>query len=158
MTYRIDIQKAVSRTFIPSNKQLQLWATKALHKKIKSAEISIRIVNQKEMTALNKTYRQKSGPTNVLSFPSDMPKKYQTVLPFLGDIVICAAIVNREATKQQKPKKAHWAHIVIHGILHLLGFDHETKKAAAIMEPLEIRLLKVLGFANPYQQGVKERS
>ena len=101
------------------------------------------------MTELNSQYRHKAYPTNVLSFPFDMPDIEET--PFLGDIVICASVVNEEAIEQNKLPEAHWAHMVVHGTLHLLGYDHETEADANIMEPEETHILHRLGFANPYQ-------
>ena len=106
-----------------------------------------------ESQALNKQYRQQDKPTNVLAFPFAAFPDIEISDPIIGDIVICAAIVNQEATQQHKSQNEHWAHIVIHGVLHLLGYDHIEAADANIMEPLEIDLLQQLGYANPYEQS-----
>lgn len=115
-------------------------------------ELSLRIVDQPEMQALNKRYRSKDKPTNVLSFPAELPPGLpdEIALPLLGDVVICAPVVMCEAQMQNKPLAAHWDHMLIHGVLHLLGFDHETDNEAEEMESLETRLLKELGWPCPY--------
>jgi probable rRNA maturation factor len=100
---------------------------------------------------LNSTYRQKTGPTNVLSFPFDLPEDIQLDMPILGDIVVCADVVNREAQEQHKTLDVHWAHMIIHGVFHLLGYDHETDHDAEKMERLEINVMQSLGFNNPYE-------
>lgn len=152
--YRINIQRATRET-APTALALRQWAKKTLKNKAPAAECTIRLVNEKEMTALNTTYRHKTGPTNVLSFRSDTSSDMTEDLPFIGDIVICVKIVNREALEQNKTTNEHWAHMVVHGILHLLGHDHEIEAEAAVMEAEEIQILKSLGFKNPYQ--VKEK-
>jgi probable rRNA maturation factor len=149
----ITIQRAVPKTDMPAATQLKQWATKVLQSKSPDVEMTIRVVDIEEMTALNTHYRHKTGPTNVLSFPLDMPADMTDETPLLGDIVICAAIVNQEALEQNKSSSAHWAHMVVHGTLHLLGYDHENRADADAMESLEITILKRLGFSNPYQQG-----
>jgi len=149
MTYHIIIQNAVKEASIPSPKDMKQWAKTALKNKIASAEVTLRIVDKEEIRELNHTYRKKDKATNVLSFPFDMPDIDMKV-PILGDIAICAAIVAEEALAQNKLEKAHWAHMVVHGILHLLGFDHENDQEAEIMEKEEIVILKTLGFSNPY--------
>ena len=111
-------------------------------------ELSIRITGNGEVAGLNQTYRAKAGPTNVLSFPADVPTEIDSGL--LGDLVICAPLVQLEAAQQQKSEEAHWAHLVIHGVLHLLGHDHQIPAEAKQMEALEIDLLGHLGFPNPY--------
>ena len=111
-------------------------------------ELSVRITDNEEAADLNQTYRAKAGPTNVLSFPADVPA--ETRCGLLGDLVICAPLVQLEAAQQQKSEEAHWAHLVIHGVLHLLGHDHQIPAEAAQMEALEIDLLGLLGFPNPY--------
>ena len=111
-------------------------------------ELSIRITDNEESARLNHTYRAKSGPTNVLSFPAEIAP--ETGSGLLGDLVICAPLVKLEATQQHKSEEAHWAHLVIHGVLHLLGHDHQEPAEAAQMEALEIDLLAHLGFRNPY--------
>lgn len=151
MMYQVTVQRTVPKNVMPSAKNLQHWAKAALKYLDKSAELNIRIVDSAEMTELNSQYRHKKKPTNVLSFPFDMPEEVEDELSFLGDIIICAEIVNDEAQVQHKSKQAHWAHMVIHGTLHLLGYDHEKDSDAAIMEPKEIAILESLGFPNPYQ-------
>ncbi|OGT36066.1 MAG: rRNA maturation RNase YbeY [Gammaproteobacteria bacterium RIFCSPHIGHO2_12_FULL_37_14] len=149
--YRITIQYTVDKALVPKTSLLRQWAKYALRKQVTSAEITIRIVDLEEIVYLNTTYRHKQGPTNVLSFPFSIPKNIKIAIPHLGDIIICAAIVNREATEQNKTMNAHWAHMIIHGIYHLLGFDHQTKQHAKKMESQEIEILQSLGFTNPYK-------
>ncbi|GFZ81379.1 hypothetical protein GCM10011403_25780 [Pseudohongiella nitratireducens] len=118
-----------------------------------NAEISVRIVSEAESAELNSQYRNKANPTNVLSFPSDLPASVATLLDTLplGDLVICQAVVSREAGEQNKSLSDHWAHMVIHGVLHLLGFDHQNDSDAEQMENLEIDILKSLNIADPYE-------
>lgn len=149
--FRIDVQRALPFSLIPKNSELKRWAVAALEKKIKAAELTIRIVDIAEMTELNTRYRHKKGPTNVLSFPFDLPPECDEAIPLLGDIVICADVVNREAEEQKKTREAHWAHIVVHGVLHLLGYDHEVERDALIMESEEVDILNGLGFLDPYK-------
>lgn len=151
--YQIITQYVTDKKLAPKAALLRQWAQSVLEKKIPSAEITIRIVDVEEMTELNSTYRQKKGPTNVLSFPFDMPEEVDVEIPILGDIVICAEVVNREAQEQQKKPMAHWAHMIVHGTFHLLGYDHETDTEADIMEALEIEIMQSLGFPNPYEIG-----
>ncbi len=140
----ITVQRMVSRSSIPNSAKLQHWTHIALPKNLSDVEIGIRIVDKLEITQLNLTYRKKDKPTNILSFPMHMP-------PMLGDLVICAEVIEEEALAQKKSFDAHWAHMIIHGVLHLQGYDHETEHDAEQMEALEISLLAQLGFANPYQ-------
>jgi probable rRNA maturation factor len=149
--YRITIQADSKRAFVPSAVKLKHWAKAALRHKLRKGELTMRLVGKKEIQTLNKTYRHKDKPTNVLSFPADLPAEVKLKVPLLGDLVICSEIVNQEADSQGKTPEAHWAHIVIHGCLHLLGYDHETEAEAEVMEGKEIRLLKSLGFNDPYQ-------
>ncbi|VVC74859.1 Endoribonuclease YbeY [Aquicella siphonis] len=151
--YSITIQLAADKTLAPKKSLIRKWARAALSKQIESAEVTIRIVDSVEMTCLNSTYRHKNGPTNVLSFPFHLPEDIAVDTPILGDIVICAEVVNREAAEQHKTETAHWAHMIIHGMFHLLGYDHETDIEAQAMESLEIDTLRALGFANPYETG-----
>lgn len=144
--FKIDLQIAVKDKFIPDKKKFIAWLNAA--KKIappsnNKHEICIRIIDEKESAALNKTYRQKDNATNILSFA------YQDD-ELLGDIAICASIVAREAKQQNKELLSHWAHIVIHGYLHLLGFSHQTSQKAAKMEQLEVEILQKLGYSDPY--------
>lgn len=151
--HSIIIQFAADKMLIPKKSLLRKWAKQALTRKTDSAEITIRIVDSKEMSELNSTYRQKTGVTNVLSFPFTIPESVKLDIPILGDIVICAEVVNREAEEQAKSQESHWAHMVIHGVFHLLGYDHETDKDAAVMESLEAEIMQSLGFTNPYETG-----
>jgi probable rRNA maturation factor len=147
--HRITVQCTVAKNTLPTQTLFKKWAKEAL-KQTPAAELNIRIVNIIEITELNVRYRHKQGPTNVLSFPFDMPEEAKDEIPTLGDIVICADIVKQEAKAQGKSEEAHWAHLVVHGTLHLLGYDHEMKADAALMEAQEIRILSKLGFKNPY--------
>ncbi|EKF75755.1 hypothetical protein A11A3_02762 [Alcanivorax hongdengensis A-11-3] len=116
-------------------------------------DVTLRIVDEEEIRALNHDFRGKDSPTNVLSFPFEMPEGLpaDAVAPLLGDVVICTQVVRREAAEQGKTLEAHWAHMVTHGVLHLLGYDHIDDDDAQIMETLEIRTLQEQGFADPYQ-------
>jgi probable rRNA maturation factor len=153
MTYRINIQHIADKAFAPKASLMRKWASAALSRKIAEAEITLRLVDTEEMTALNATYRHKKGPTNVLSFPFSIPDAIPMDIPFIGDIVICTDVVNREASEQGKEPAAHWAHMIVHGIFHLLGYDHTSDEEAIVMESLEIETLKTLGFPNPYLTG-----
>lgn len=150
MTLQVDIQ-SVSNEPAPEEEDIRRWISAALHKHPEDAELTVRIVDIEEMTTLNQTYRGKTGPTNVLSFPSDLPKELE--LPLLGDIVICAPVVAREATEQNKPAIAHWAHMTVHGTLHLLGYDHQEEAQALDMESLETAILATLDYPCPYRSS-----
>lgn len=145
---RVDVEDASGATGVPAEAELARWAGAALAGRRDEAELSIRIVGEEESAELNGRYRRKAGPTNVLSFPVELPAGVP--LPVLGDLVICAPVVAREAEAQGKSAEAHWAHMVVHGCLHLLGFDHEQEAEAAEMEPLETRILAQLGYPDPY--------
>jgi probable rRNA maturation factor len=144
----LDLQDVSSGFDIPAQSLLKLWVRAALQGQRRQAEISLRIVDEAEMTELNGQYRGKTYPTNVLSFPADLPPEVK--LPYLGDIVICAAVVEREALAQGKQPRDHWAHLLVHGTLHLLGFDHIESADAEAMESREIEILQELAIANPY--------
>ena len=149
MTLELDLQIALDMPGLPAESEFRRWAEAALAGADypKDAELTLRIVNEAEITALNESYRHKQGPTNVLSFPSEAPPEVES--PLLGDIVICAPVVLREAIHQGKTLAAHWAHLVAHGVLHLLGYDHDEEQAE-VMESLEIRILAGLGYSDPY--------
>lgn len=149
MTLELDLQIALDLPGLPAASEFRRWAEAALAGADyqKEAELTLRIVNEAESTALNDAYRHKQGPTNVLSFPFEAPPEIDSTL--LGDIVICAPVVLREAVVQGKTPEAHWAHLVAHGVLHLLGYDHDEAQAEA-MESLEIRILAGLGYPDPY--------
>lgn len=138
----IVVQRRVPAAGIPAAASLRLWAQSALRKK---GALTIRVVDEEESEALNGRYRHKQKPTNVLSFGYDERG-------VLGDLVICAPVVEREAKEQGKTVRAHWAHMVVHGCLHLQGYDHEKEAEATAMEALEIRILGKLGFSNPYRE------
>nr|WP_010131240.1 rRNA maturation RNase YbeY [Microbulbifer agarilyticus] len=146
---QLDVQRATSHSALPSDADLALWAAAAVGTHRAEAEISLRIVDEDESQALNRQYRGKDKPTNVLSFPADIPPELG--LPLLGDLVICAQVVALEAEQQHKACSAHWAHMVVHGTLHLLGYDHIEDDEAEIMENLETRILAALGIDDPYQ-------
>lgn len=146
---RIDVQYAVSADGIPGAESIRQWVEQALPAENAAAELTVRIVDEAEITALNRQYRGKDGPTNVLSFPYEgIPGMTSNLL---GDVVVCAPVVAGESVAQDKPLEAHWAHMVIHGVLHLLGYDHHKEGDASRMEVTEIALLAGLGYANPYE-------
>ncbi|MFB2703289.1 rRNA maturation RNase YbeY [Marinobacter shengliensis] len=144
----VDFQVAYESTGVPDETQLQVWAEKAWLGEDPS-EVTIRIVGNEESQDLNHQYRGKDKPTNVLSFPFEAPPGI--TVPLAGDLVICAPVVEKEAQEQHKEPVAHWAHMVVHGMLHLQGYDHIEDNEAEAMEALEVRLLAQLGFANPYE-------
>ncbi len=148
-TLEIDLQIASQSQDLPTELQLKTWAHAALNSRRANAELSLRIVDEDESQQLNGQYRQKDKPTNVLSFPADLPEELQ--LPLLGDLVICAPVVAREAEDQNKALDAHWAHMLVHGTLHLLGYDHIDETDATEMEALETQIITELGFAPPYE-------
>jgi probable rRNA maturation factor len=135
-------------TALPSKKTITLWVKAALAGRREEAQVTVRIVDEEEGSELNQRWRKRAGPTNVLSFPSTGLEQIAPAL--LGDIVICAPVVEREAQHQRKALRAHWAHMVIHGTLHLLGLDHIEEQQALIMEQLETEILGRLGYADPY--------
>jgi len=152
MSVTIEVQYGleggVGSDELPESEAFQQWVAAACAGRCERGEIGLRIVGLEEGTALNQTYRQRHGPTNVLSFPvEDLPP---TELPPLGDVVICAPVVWREAREQGKAPLAHWAHLTVHGSLHLLGYDHQREDDADAMERLEREILAGLGFPDPY--------
>ena len=144
----INVQYAVTVDGMPQADAIRQWALQTLPDNKKNSELTIRVVDEAEITALNRQYRGKDGATNVLSFPYEAIAGVETDL--LGDIVICAPVVASESVAQAMPLDAHWAHIVIHGVLHLLGYDHHQDDEAHRMEARETELLDSLGYANPY--------
>ena len=145
----IDLQIACEQeTGLPTAQQIEQWATAAVQPQSDEVEMTVRIVDEAESHALNLNYRGKDRPTNVLSFPFECPDEVE--LPLLGDLVICRQVVEREAQEQEKPLMAHWAHMVVHGSLHLLGYDHIEDDEAEEMESLETQIMTGLGFADPY--------
>jgi probable rRNA maturation factor len=153
----VDIQTAC-RQPVPAEEDLRRWIAAALHGRAtqEQVEVSVRLVDSEEMAQLNETYRGKTGATNVLSFPAGLPA--ELAIPLLGDIVICAPVVRAEAAQQGKTEQAHWAHMTVHGTLHLLGFDHIEEEEAAIMEALESTILSELNYACPYAIKQPEHS
>jgi probable rRNA maturation factor len=149
----LSVGYAVPRGGLPAPVSFRRWAEAALRgaKRRKPAELAIRIVDTDEGLALNRDYRGKAYATNVLSFPVELPPGI--MLPMIGDLAICAPVVAREAQEQGKPVQHHWAHLTVHGVLHLLGYDHEVDAQAEAMEALETRILAGLGIANPYLDG-----
>jgi probable rRNA maturation factor len=148
MTYHIDIQHAYENTVPVTDEALTLWAETTLQSLRPAGELTLRIVETDEMTELNHRYRQQNKPTNVLAFPQQLPDMIEMDCPLLGDVIICPAVLATEATPEGL--EAHWAHIVIHGVLHLLGYDHIQPKDARVMEEQEIHLLAKFGYDNPY--------
>ena len=153
---RLDvvINYAVPRAGVPSAVSFRKWVAAALDSRIREADLAIRIVGTKEGRALNHHYRGKDYATNVLSFPAELPDGLPegVKMPLLGDLVICAPVVAREAKEQHKPAVAHYAHLTVHGVLHLLGWDHDDDKEAEAMEQLERDILAELGLPDPYAE------
>lgn len=145
----VDLQIATENIEgLPTEEQIVQWATAAVQPEGDEVEMTVRIVDEAESHELNLTYRGKDRPTNVLSFPFECPDEVE--LPLLGDLVICRQVVEREAAEQKKPLIAHWAHMVVHGCLHLLGYDHIEDDEAEEMESLETQIMQGLGFDDPY--------
>ncbi|RBW48340.1 rRNA maturation RNase YbeY [Marinobacter sp. F3R11] len=151
----VDFQNVFEGSGVPAESLFQTWA-QAAWLAPDSSEVTIRIVGIDESQALNHQYRGKDKPTNVLSFPFEAPAGI--TMPLAGDLVICAPVVEDEAREQHKEPATHWAHMVVHGMLHLQGYDHIDDEDAEAMEALEIRLLAQLGFSNPYtaEETVKD--
>lgn len=144
----VDLEDASGAAGVPSAEQFQRWAKATFAGRREAAELSIRVVDEVEGAELNARYRDKQYATNVLSFPAELPPGVP--VPTVGDLVICAPVVAREAAEQGKSTEAHWAHLTVHGCLHLIGYDHEDDSQAAEMEPLETAILAELGFPDPY--------
>lgn len=149
VTVVVDLQIAYEGV-VPEEAQFQKWVEAALQEIDDDCELSIRLVAREESAELNTNYRGKDNATNVLSFPFESPIKIEPRL--LGDLVVCVPVVEQEAADQNKDKSHHWAHLVIHGCLHLLGYDHVEDDEAEEMESLEINILHTLNIADPYQQ------
>ena len=144
----VGVSYGLPRKGLPSAASFRKWAAAAAEGRIRRADLAIRLVDAKEGRALNRHYRGKDYATNVLSFPADLPEGVD--LPLLGDLVICAPVVAKEAQDQGKPLAAHYAHLTVHGVLHLLGLDHEDEREAEAMEAIERAILADLGHADPY--------
>ncbi|CAK0762437.1 endoribonuclease YbeY [Gammaproteobacteria bacterium] len=163
----VKVQYAVLREGVPAHDLITRWVRMAVQQgkpprtgplrratqgpKL-AAEVTVRVVGEQEMADLNRRYRHKDGTTNVLSFGYDVPPGMD--IPLLGDLVICAPVAAQEAVAQGKEAEAHWAHLVIHGTLHLLGLDHEESSAATAMEALEIQIMAKLGYPDPYNETI----
>lgn len=145
---QIEIQTVFESAGQPDQHQIQLWIDTALDDCDQDTEIVVRIVDEQESAELNEQYRHKPGPTNILSFPADLPEGIE--LDLLGDLVICAPVMEKEALEQNKILAHHWAHIIVHGVLHLLGYDHLDETQAELMESKEIVILNKLHINNPY--------
>ncbi len=141
----ITVQCVATEHFVPAEKEIRRWAGAALARAGAAGEVTIRITGAAEMRALNRQWRDADRPTNVLSFPL-----HDADCLLLGDVVICAPVLAQEAAQQGKSLHAHWAHITIHGILHLMGYDHVDDNTAGIMEAKETALMQALGFPDPY--------
>jgi probable rRNA maturation factor len=150
MTYYVDIQNATESPLPLTEQELTQLAKLALKDNLKTAELTIRIVNSEEMIHLNHTYRKQNKITNVLAFPSSIPDHIELDCPLLGDVIICPEVLFNESQQLNKSLKEHWSLIVIHGVLHLLGYDHIKDDDAAVMQSLEVKLLNEMGYSNPY--------
>lgn len=146
MAIHLDVQIVSDSTGIPDAKSFERWADAV--PSIIQTSACLRVVDETEAQALNNQYRNINKATNVLSFPAEIPSEIG--INFLGDIVICASVVEFETKQQGKELVSHWAHLLIHGILHLQGYDHEDEKSANEMESLEIEILKKFNISNPY--------
>jgi probable rRNA maturation factor len=159
----VTVQVASSRRGVPHARSFNRWAQAAcapyLPRNNNELALTIRVVGAAESRRLNRTWRAKDKPTNVLSFPAaplapgtnGVPSRFPAKeFSELGDLAICAPVVAREAKEQSKPTQAHWAHMVVHGVLHLLGFDHENDRDATVMEAREVKILAQFGYDNPY--------
>jgi len=152
---RVDIQNPYNFTTLPGKADIEKWVDEAI---INSSQKSVvlRFVDETESRQLNFQYREKNTPTNVLSFPNDLSgimadiDELKSEGQHLGDLVLCEPVVKREAKEQHKTLHQHWAHMIVHGVLHLQGYDHIDDKHAAVMENLEIKILQKFGFENPY--------
>ena len=154
----VDLQTACDAEGLPTQADIAAWLDLAFAQsasgEVDACEVSVRIVDEAEIQSLNRDYRGFDKPTNVLAFPArldDLPGLPETGQTLLGDLIVCAPVVAREAAEQGKTPVAHWAHMLVHGFLHLLGYDHERDEDAATMEAAEIRILEAAGFKNPYE-------
>ncbi len=161
----VDVQCMYADVSVPADKMFSEWVSAVIsflieHKQLEQTdyEVAIRVVDKVDSQQLNNQYRQKNMPTNVLSFPFDTPEIFKQCqqLDILGDIVICALIVEAEAEQQNKSIEQHWAHMIVHGVLHLLNYDHSNDDDAGVMEALETRILSQLGYPNPYTEQPHE--
>ena len=144
----VSVHYGLPRIGLPAAVSFRKWVAAALNNRIREADLAVRVVGNKEGRALNRHYRGKDYATNVLSFPADLPEGVK--LPLLGDLVLCAPVIAREAREQKKALAAHYAHMTVHGALHLLGWDHEDECDAECMEKLEREILADLDIEDPY--------
>lgn len=149
MTLTLHIQIATTAHDIPNKSLLRRWVKAALREKKPIAALTIRLVDEAESASLNEQFRHKSGPTNVLSFPFESVGTLAA--NYLGDIVLCVPLVAKEAAAEQRTYEAHFAHLVVHGTLHLLGYDHVKEEQAVAMESQEKKILLSLGYSDPYE-------
>ena len=151
MSSGIDVQRAYAASGVPVSGKLAKWAEAALDGRSDGARMTVRVVDEAEGALLNERYRGRAGATNVLAFAFDAPEVPS--LRILGDVVVCAPVAAREASENSKRLDAHWAHLVVHGTLHLLGYDHDEPGSAREMETLEREILDGLGYPDPYAAG-----
>ena len=155
MNVTVDIENDCPHHWVPDSKEMEFWinsANEVIVPKAEQVNVSVRVVSEKHSASLNNQYRDKDYPTNVLSFPCELPASTIAELDAapIGDIAICAQIVENEAKQQHKSLDAHWAHLLTHGFLHLNGYEHDDDVSAEEMESVEISILSKLGFPNPY--------
>ncbi len=144
----VAVSYGLPRKGLPASTSFRRWVAATVEGRILRADLALRLVDEREGLALNQHYRGKPHATNVLSFPAELPKGVK--LPILGDVVLCAPVIAREAREQRKPLTAHYAHLTVHGVLHLLGFDHDDERDAEAMEATEREILAGLGLPDPY--------
>lgn len=145
------VDNASGELDVPSQKEFAQWVTLAAAQKNQQGSINLRLVDKTEIQALNKQFRQQDKPTNVLSFPFEPFEGIEVIEKIIGDIALCPEVIAEEAKEQHKELVAHWAHMSLHSVLHLLGYDHQNEVDAKTMEQLEINLLHQLGYENPYE-------
>jgi probable rRNA maturation factor len=148
----LDIQLCSHSKRLPEHEHFQHWVDAVLNDANQDLEVVIRIIDEDEMIQFNEQYREKTGSTNILSFPFEMPEGVESHL--LGDLLVCAPVVEKESRQQNKKLEHHWAHLIVHGTLHLLGYDHIDDVEAEEMEALEIEILKTIKIENPYQEKI----
>lgn len=148
MSLVVEVQRQVTQADLPEDRDFNAWANEAAGD-VDGAELVIRLVDNAESAELNGRFRNKPHATNVLSFPAEIPASVGELV--MGDLVVCAPVVQAEAREQGKSEKAHWAHMIVHGVLHLRGYDHIDDAEAQKMEQLETDILARLGFSDPYQ-------
>ena len=153
MPVELEVQRSTALPSVPEDGQFQRWTDAALAGQSTHFAMAIRIVDESEAQRFNREYRGRDYATNVLSFPAELPDGLPAEIrqAQLGDLLICAPVVAREAKEQKRPEANHWAHLTIHGVLHLLGYDHEQADEAEVMETLETEILAKLGISDPYE-------